>query len=187
MAQAGRPNPLFRNLTAKIATLPMIVTALVVFVGCSIWTVVYSFTPSRALPITKFVGLDQYERLFSNARWEQSVQNLLFYGVIALVFSFVIGFVLAALMGMVGAAGYFVFANDGFPARPALAVLLAGAVLGSRLGATASARAGARGARRRARGRAAAARKPSQKTGSRLIEVSCPAMVTDRLMGPCMA
>lgn len=98
MAQAGRPNPLFRNLTAKIATLPMIVTALVVFVGCSVWTVVYSFTPSRALPITEFVGLDQYERLFTNARWEQSVQNLLFYGVFALVFSFVIGFVLAALM-----------------------------------------------------------------------------------------
>lgn len=98
MAQAGRPNPLFRNLTAKIATLPMIVTALVVFVGCSIWTVVYSFTASRALPVSNFVGLDQYERLFSNARWEQSVTNLLFYGVFALVFSFVIGFVLAALM-----------------------------------------------------------------------------------------
>lgn len=98
MAQAGRPNPLFRNLTAKIATLPMIVTALVVFVGCSIWTVVYSFTASRALPLSDFVGFDQYERLFSNARWEQSVTNLLFYGVFALVFSFVIGFVLAALM-----------------------------------------------------------------------------------------
>ncbi|MBU9698688.1 sugar ABC transporter permease [Rhodobacteraceae bacterium HSP-20] len=76
----------------------MIVTALVVFVGCSVWTVVYSFTASRALPVSKFVGLDQYERLFSNARWEQSVTNLLFYGVFALVFSFVIGFVLAALM-----------------------------------------------------------------------------------------
>ena len=50
MAQAGRPNPLFRNLTAKIATLPMIITALVVFVGCSVWTVVYSFSASRALP-----------------------------------------------------------------------------------------------------------------------------------------
>lgn len=32
-----------------------------------------------------------------------------------------VAIVLAALMGMVGAAGYFVFANDGFPARPALA------------------------------------------------------------------
>ena len=98
MAQAGRPNPLFRNLTAKIATLPMIITALVVFVGCSVWTVVYSFSASRALPVNKFVGFDQYERLFSNARWEQSVTNLLFYGAFALVFSFVIGFVLAALM-----------------------------------------------------------------------------------------
>lgn len=98
MAQAGRPNPLFRNLTAKIAALPMILTAVVVFVGCSVWTVVYSFTASRALPVNRFVGFDQYERLFSNSRWEQSVSNLLFYGVFALIFSFVIGFVLAALM-----------------------------------------------------------------------------------------
>lgn len=98
MAQAGRPNPLFRNLTAKIATLPMIATALVVFLGCSVWTVVYSFTASRALPVTKFVGFDQYARLFGNSRWDASVANLLFYGVFALIFSFVVGFVLAALM-----------------------------------------------------------------------------------------
>lgn len=98
MAQAGRPNPLFRNLTAKIATLPMILIALVVFVGCSLWTVIYSFTASRALPVNKFVGFDQYARLFNDNRWNESVGNLAFYGVFALIFSFVIGFVLAALM-----------------------------------------------------------------------------------------
>ncbi|MEY4696809.1 MAG: hypothetical protein RIT14_1237, partial [Pseudomonadota bacterium] len=98
MAQHARPNPLFRNLTAKIAALPMIVTALVVFVGCSVWTVVYSFSASRALPLNTFVGLDQYRRLFDNNRWEQSVENLVFYGVFALILSFVVGFVLAALM-----------------------------------------------------------------------------------------
>lgn len=98
MARAGKPNPLFRNLTAKVATLPMVVTALVVFVGCSLWTVVYSFTASRSLPVNEFVGLKQYTRLFSTSRWDQAVENLMIYGVMALIVSFVVGFVLAAFL-----------------------------------------------------------------------------------------
>jgi glucose/mannose transport system permease protein len=98
MAHAGKPNPLFRNLTAKVATLPMVVTALVVFVGCSLWTVVYSFTASRSLPVNDFVGFKQYDRLFSTSRWDQAVSNLLIYGILALIISFVVGFVLAAFL-----------------------------------------------------------------------------------------
>lgn len=98
MARQGKPNPLTRNLTSKIATLPMVVTALVVFVGCSLWTVVYSFTSSRSLPVNDFVGFKQYERLFSTSRWDQAVENLMFYGVLALFFAFVVGFVLAAFL-----------------------------------------------------------------------------------------
>ena len=53
MAQAAnkRPSQLFRNMSAKIAAVPMIVTALVVFVGCSMWTIIYSFTKSKLLPV----------------------------------------------------------------------------------------------------------------------------------------
>ena len=98
MAHAGKPNPLFRNLTAKVATLPMVVTALVVFVGCSLWTVVYSFTASRSLPVNEFVGFKQYTRLFSTSRWDQAVENLMLYGILALIISFVVGFVLAAFL-----------------------------------------------------------------------------------------
>ncbi|MBT6532310.1 MAG: sugar ABC transporter permease, partial [Marinovum sp.] len=36
---AKRPVRLFKNMTAKIAALPMIATALVVFVGCTLWTI----------------------------------------------------------------------------------------------------------------------------------------------------
>ena len=35
---SGRPNFLFRNKTAKIAAIPMILTALFVFVGGTAWT-----------------------------------------------------------------------------------------------------------------------------------------------------
>ncbi|MEX0404209.1 sugar ABC transporter permease [Aquibium sp. LZ166] len=93
-----RPNTLFRNLNAKIASLPMILTALVVFVGGTIWTITYSFTNSRLLPRLNFIGLDQYERLWSTPRWIASIQNLVIYGSLSLIFSLLIGFVLAALL-----------------------------------------------------------------------------------------
>jgi glucose/mannose transport system permease protein len=98
MVDARRPNQLFRNINAKIAALPMIATALVIFVGCTIWTIVHSFTKSKLLPKLDFIGFDQYERLWGTRRWLVSIENLAFYGISSLVFSLVIGFLLAALL-----------------------------------------------------------------------------------------
>lgn len=98
MSSTARPNTLFKNLNAKVAALPMIATVLVVFIGCTLWTVVYSFTASRALPELTFVGFDQYTRLFNTPRWNISAVNLAIFGVFLLFFSSVIGFILAALM-----------------------------------------------------------------------------------------
>lgn len=95
---AKRPVQLFRNMSAKIAAIPMIATALVVFVGCTVWTITYSFTGSRMLPSANWVGLDQYERLWSTRRWLISIENIAIYGFCSLVFSLVIGFTLAALL-----------------------------------------------------------------------------------------
>jgi glucose/mannose transport system permease protein len=87
-----------RNISAKIAAVPMVATALVIFLGGSIWTVVYSFTDSKLLPRLRWVGLDQYERLWDTSRWLVSIQNLMFYGVMSLIFTIVMGFILAVLM-----------------------------------------------------------------------------------------
>jgi glucose/mannose transport system permease protein len=95
---ATRPNPLFRNLPAKIATIPMALTALVVFFGGTVWTIVYSFTNSKLLPRLSFIGLDQYERLWTTSKWLVAVQNILVYGVFSLIFSLLIGFLLAVLL-----------------------------------------------------------------------------------------
>jgi glucose/mannose transport system permease protein len=97
-ARSGRPSPLSRNLAAKIASIPMILTALVVFVGGTAWTVLYSFTDSKLLPRLRFVGLEQYERLWAAPRWLVAVENLAVYGALSLVFSLVVGFLLAALL-----------------------------------------------------------------------------------------
>ena len=90
-SHAGRPNKLFRNLNAKIASIPMVLTALVIFLGGTIWTIVYSFTNSKLLPRASFVGFDQYERLWDAPRWVTSIQNLAIYGILSLIFSIMIG------------------------------------------------------------------------------------------------
>ena len=96
---AKRPNQLFKNMTAKIAAVPMIATALVIFVGCTLWTIYHSFTRSRLLPAPeKWVGLDNYERLWGESRWLISIENLAVYGACSLILSLCIGFFLAALL-----------------------------------------------------------------------------------------
>jgi glucose/mannose transport system permease protein len=98
MRAAGRPSQLFRNMSAKIAAVPMVLTALVVFVGGTLWTVTYSFTSSKLLPKANWVGLDQYERLWGENRWIISIENLAIFGFFSMIFSLVIGFMLAVLL-----------------------------------------------------------------------------------------
>ncbi|SEW45655.1 glucose/mannose transport system permease protein [Cognatiyoonia koreensis] len=95
---AKRPNRLFKNLSAKIASIPMIITALFVFVGGTTWTVVYSFTGSRMLPKLQWVGLDQYDRLWTSDRWIISIKNLALYGFFSMILTLLIGFCLAACL-----------------------------------------------------------------------------------------
>ena len=86
------------NLTAKIAAVPMAIVAIAVFTGGTFWTILYSFTNSKLLPRAQFVGLDQYERLWQTPRWLVSIENLFIYGICTLILSFIIGFLLAALL-----------------------------------------------------------------------------------------
>ena len=86
------------NLSSKIAALPMIFTAIGVFVIATLWTVYHSFTNSRMLPKSEFIGLAQYERLWNSDRWYMSIENLAIYGICSLIFSLFIGFMLAALL-----------------------------------------------------------------------------------------
>lgn len=87
-----------RNPSALIAGIPMVLVVFWVFVYGTAWTVLFSFTNSKLLPRTNFVGLDQYERLWSNSRWTISIENLAFYGVMSLIFTISMGFLLAVLM-----------------------------------------------------------------------------------------
>ncbi len=85
-------------ISARIAALPVMLKVLVVTIGCTLWTVYYSFTSSKLLPKNKLVGLDQYERLWTTHKWYVAVENMAIYGSLMMILTLVIGFVLAALL-----------------------------------------------------------------------------------------
>src|ERR1043165_4939836 len=91
-----RRSRLLRNLNAKVASVPMILTELVIFVGGTVWPIVYSFQSSELIPSLTYGGLEQYERLWATPRWVVAIKNLAIYGALSLIFSLVIGFLLAA-------------------------------------------------------------------------------------------
>ena len=97
-AAVRRPPRFLRNLSSKVAMLPLIFTAVVIFLGGTIWTVVYSFTKSGLLPRLSWAGFDQYERLWTSRKWLVSIENLAIYGFFSLIGTLVIGFTLAALL-----------------------------------------------------------------------------------------
>ncbi|MGH8262188.1 MAG: carbohydrate ABC transporter permease [Steroidobacterales bacterium] len=88
----------FAPLSVHVALLPMALTALVGYVGATLWSLRVSFTSSRTFPLDDFVGLAQYVRLAGNDRWMLSLGNLAIYGVLFIAATLVIGFVLAALI-----------------------------------------------------------------------------------------
>ncbi|MFN4058786.1 MAG: carbohydrate ABC transporter permease [Roseinatronobacter sp.] len=97
-ARLRPPIRLFRNLSSKLAAIPMVLVGLGVFIGGTVWTIVFSFTDSRLLPRLRFVGFVQYERLWSTQRWIVSIENLAIYGLVSLVLTMGLGFLLAALL-----------------------------------------------------------------------------------------
>ncbi|MEO9168528.1 MAG: sugar ABC transporter permease [Aestuariivirga sp.] len=118
-----RPNPLFRNLSSKIASIPMMLIVLGVFVGGTAWTVLFSFTNIRVLPLftpsewlEHYVGLANYQRLFTADRWMNcpaiskigspswqfsctgAFPNMVTYAVLAIIIMITVGFLLAVFM-----------------------------------------------------------------------------------------
>jgi glucose/mannose transport system permease protein len=83
---------------AHLALLPMAFTALVCYLGATLWSIRISLSSSRTFPVDDFVGLAQYQRLFANERWLHSLQNLGVYGALFVLASLLLGFLLAVLI-----------------------------------------------------------------------------------------
>src|SRR3954451_9497641 len=83
------------RLSVGLALSPAILVVVVVYVGCTAWTMWISLTASRMLPNSNFVGLRQYASLMGNERWQVSVVNLAVFGTLFLLASLALGFLLA--------------------------------------------------------------------------------------------
>lgn len=87
------------TLMSILGTTPMIATAVGVFVICILYSFVLSFTGSRIFPdFERWVGLDQYQRLWSTGRWLVSVNNIWFFGLLSIASNMVAGYLLAVFM-----------------------------------------------------------------------------------------
>ena len=83
----------------------MIFIVMGVFVGGTLWTVLFSFTSIKILPIftptewvNNFVGLAQYDRLFHTARWWIALKNVAIFAAFSMTVTVSLGFLLAVLM-----------------------------------------------------------------------------------------
>jgi glucose/mannose transport system permease protein len=113
----------YENQNSKFGSLGMIMIALFVFVGGTIWTVAFSFTSIKILPLftpsewwAKFSGFANYTRLFNTSRWMDcpaltkigqplwelkcsgSFPNVVTYAVFFIVIVMTLGFLIAVLM-----------------------------------------------------------------------------------------
>jgi glucose/mannose transport system permease protein len=86
------------KVQAVIGTLPMIGVAVGVYIIGIAFTFYWSFTSSKLFPNSDFVGLAQYDRLWSSARWLVAVHNIWIFGFLLIVFNLVFGYLLAVFM-----------------------------------------------------------------------------------------
>src|ERR1700730_5703995 len=86
------------RMAVGLALSPAMLVLVVVYVGCTAWTIWISFTASRMLPNSTFVGLRQYASLVGNERWQVSVINLAVFGALFLAASLALGFLLAVMI-----------------------------------------------------------------------------------------
>jgi glucose/mannose transport system permease protein len=83
------------NLSPYAAILPGAAIFVVVYIGCTLFSLLLSFTSTRMFPNMDFVGLYQYEQLFSKSRWRQTTVNIAFYGPMFVTISIALGILMA--------------------------------------------------------------------------------------------
>lgn len=113
----------YENQQSKFGSLMMILIALFVFVGGTLWTVMFSFTSIRILPLftprewmNSFNGFANYTRLFNTSRWMDcpalsqigsaswelkcsgSFPNVITYAILFITIVMTLGFIIAVLM-----------------------------------------------------------------------------------------
>jgi len=77
---------------------PAIAIILLAYVVTLAWTVGLSFTDSKLFPTWNFIGLKQYQRLFSLELWRTALNNMVVFGVLMIGITMAIGYWIAAAL-----------------------------------------------------------------------------------------
>lgn len=83
----------------QIALLPSLIVLTITVYGFIAFSVVLSMTGSRMLPnFSRWVGFEQYARVWNNPRWEVAMENFAIFGTMYIGASLVVGLTLAILL-----------------------------------------------------------------------------------------
>jgi glucose/mannose transport system permease protein len=81
-----------------LAVSPALTVSLLFFYGLTAWVALVSFTDSTSFVELSFVGLQQYERLWSDDNWWRALRNLAVYLPIVVLVPMMLGCLLAILL-----------------------------------------------------------------------------------------
>lgn len=82
----------------KLVLAPSFAVILLFVYGFIFWTIYLSFSASKMLPNYTWVGLDQWERLWSTLTWHTALENLFVFGGLYIGLCLIIGLFLAILL-----------------------------------------------------------------------------------------
>ncbi|HEX4298343.1 MAG TPA: sugar ABC transporter permease [Devosia sp.] len=85
-------------IAAIIATIPLMIESVGVYIFGIGLSVYFSFTNTVVFPDYKFVGLKQYQRLWTTDIWLTAVKNIWLFGFLSIAANLVFGYLLAVFM-----------------------------------------------------------------------------------------
>ena len=85
-------------MASQLVLVPTLIIVVYFLWGFTLYTGYLSFTDSKFLPSHKWLGLKQYELLWSNHRWKIAYANMFIFGGLYLFFCVVFGGLLAILL-----------------------------------------------------------------------------------------
>jgi glucose/mannose transport system permease protein len=87
-----------RSLAAKLALVPTLLVMLGCYYASVTWTVYISMTRSFLMPVYRFAGIAQYDRLFATPRWQVAYGNMFLFGALDVIGTLGLGILLAILL-----------------------------------------------------------------------------------------
>lgn len=97
-SQIGETRGWLQRWLPQLVLSPSFAIVIMFVYGFIAWTAYISMSSSRMLPKYKFVGTEQYTKLWKTLNWQVALDNLLVFGSLYIVICTVVGLLLAILL-----------------------------------------------------------------------------------------